>query len=74
MNMYNFNSYALENPLSKRKKRSQYHFKVNMWTDIIGFFELYKNLNGEIYYDFLQNELPNLLQNLLLVTRRALLF
>lgn len=39
---------------------------------IIGPFELPENLNGEIYYDVLENELPNLLEDVPLATRRVM--
>lgn len=77
MNMHNLHSYALENQHLMREQRSQYRFKVNLWTgilngQIIGPFELPENLNGEIYHDFLEDELPNLLEDAPLATRRAM--
>lgn len=79
MNMHNLHSYALENPHSMREQKSQHRFKVNLWTgilngQIIGPFELPENLNGEIYQDFLEDELPNLLDDVPLATRRAMWF
>lgn len=39
---------------------------------IIDPFELPENLNREIYHDFLEDELPNLLEDAPLATRRAM--
>ena len=51
-----------------REDRSQYQFKINLWTGIlngkiIGPFQLPETLNGDIYLDFLRNQLPNLLED-----------
>lgn len=77
MNMHNLHSYALENPHLMREDRSQYQFKVNLWTGIldgkiIGPFELPETLNGPSYLHFLENELPNLLDDVPLATRRSM--
>lgn len=68
MNLHNLHEWRIENPHLIREDRSQYRFKVNLWTGIlngkiIGPFELPENLNGEIYLNFLQNVLPNLLED-----------
>nr|CAH7719721.1 unnamed protein product [Callosobruchus chinensis] len=57
MNMHNYHEWHVENPHLTRQDRSQYRFKVNMWTgilngQIIGPFELPDALNGEVYLDF----------------------
>lgn len=67
MNLHNLHSWELENPHLMREDRSQYQFKINYWTGIlsgiiIGPFELPGNLTGQSYLEFLQNDLPNLLE------------
>lgn len=67
MNLHNLHEWHVENPHLMREDRSQYRFKVNMWTgilcgNIIGPFEMPENLTGESYLNFLQNDLPNLLE------------
>nr|CAH7733872.1 unnamed protein product [Callosobruchus chinensis] len=79
MNMHNYHEWHVENPHLTRQDRSQYRFKVNMWTgilngQIIGPFELPDALNGEVYLDFLQNHLPSLLKDLPLNNRREMWF
>lgn len=66
INLHNLHEWHIENPHLTREDRSQYRFKVNMWTgilngNIIGPFEMPENLTGESYLNFLQNNLPNLL-------------
>lgn len=68
MNLHNLHEWHVENPHLMREDRSQYRFKVNMWTGIlngriIGPFELPENLTSEAYLDFLQNHLPDLLED-----------
>nr|CAH7742739.1 unnamed protein product [Callosobruchus chinensis] len=77
MNMHNYHEWHVENPHLTRQDRSQYRFKVNMWTgilngQIIGPFELPDALNGEVYLDFLQNHLPSLLEDVPLNIRREM--
>nr|CAH7726603.1 unnamed protein product [Callosobruchus chinensis] len=79
MNMHNYHEWHVENPHLTRQDRSQYRFKVNMWTEIlngqiIGPFELPDALNGEVYLDFLQNHLPSLLEDVPLNIRREMWF
>lgn len=79
MNMHNLHSYALENPHSIREERSQYRFKVNLWTGIlnghvIGPFELPENLNWQAYLHFCQTELPLLLEDVPLAIRGRMWF
>ncbi|KAJ8953846.1 hypothetical protein NQ318_006697 [Aromia moschata] len=54
-------------------------FKINDWCSVIdnnllGPFELPTNLNGELYLDFLQTQLPNYLDDLPLQLRQNMLF
>lgn len=64
-NQHNLHHYATENPRLMRPVDNQHRFKVNVWAGICGeyvvgpyFFN--GNLNGDIYLDFLQQELDNL--------------
>lgn len=66
LNLHNLHSWSNENPHLMRLEKSQYQFKVNLWTGIlngkvIGPFELQENLDGNSYLNFLQNYLPELL-------------
>lgn len=66
LNLHNLHGWHTENPHLMREDRSQYQFKVNMWTGILngqitGPFELTENLDGATYLHFLQNDLPTLL-------------
>ncbi|KOB62355.1 Transposable element Tc3 transposase [Operophtera brumata] len=67
MNLHNLHEWHVENKNLMREDRSQYLFKVNMWTGIlngrvISPFELPENLNAQAYLYFLQNQLPDLLE------------
>lgn len=62
-----------------REDRSQYQFKVNLWSGIlngkvIGPYELPQTLNSGSYLNFLQNVLPNLLEDVPLTISRAMWF
>ncbi|XP_045448380.1 uncharacterized protein LOC123656764 [Melitaea cinxia] len=79
MNLHNLHEWHLENPHLMREDRSQYRFKINMWTGIlngkiIGPFELPENLTGEVYLDFIENHLPNLLEDVSLDIYRSIWF
>lgn len=78
-NLHNLHEWHVENPHLMRPDRSQYQFKINMWTGIlngtiIGPFELPEILNGEVYLDFLRNHLPNLLEDVPLNVYRGIWF
>lgn len=79
LNLHNLHGWHIENPHLMREDRSQYQFKVNMWTGIlngqvIGPFELPENLNGNNYLEFLQNDLPTLLEDVPLNIYRDMWF
>lgn len=79
MNLHNLHEWHVENPHLMREDRSQYRFKINMWTgilngSIIGPFELPENLDGAAYLDFLQHQLPNLLEDVPLSIYRDMWF
>lgn len=68
INLHNVHSWQLENPHEKREDRSQYQFKINLWSgilngQIIGPIELPAILNGRNYLQFLENDLPTLLED-----------
>lgn len=65
-NMHNLHNWQLANPHEAREDRSQYQFKINLWTgifngEIIGPVELPQVLNGARYLEFLRETLPPLL-------------
>lgn len=68
LNLHNLHSWSVENPHLMREDRSQYSFKINLWTGIlnrkiIGPCELPENLTGEVYLNFLHHNLPDLLED-----------
>lgn len=79
LNMHNVHSWQVKghNPHLMREDHSQYQFKINLWSgilngEIIGHFELPQTLNGPRYLQFLQNELPILLENVPLNIRATM--
>lgn len=79
VNFHNVHVWAEENPHEIRQSRHQEQFSINVWAgivgdEIIGPFYLPRILNGDIYLDFLQNDLPALLDNVPLNVRRDLYF
>ncbi|CAK1601563.1 unnamed protein product [Parnassius mnemosyne] len=77
LNLHNIHSWQLENPHETREDRSQYMFKINLWTgifngSILGPVELPPALNGENYLAFLQHQLPTLLEDVPLQTRATM--
>jgi hypothetical protein len=76
-NRKNTHFWADENPHWKKEIQNQGHFGVNVWCGIVGryligpyFFE--QNLTGQIYLEFLQNDLALLLEDIPLQIRRNL--
>ncbi|GBP27187.1 hypothetical protein EVAR_15960_1 [Eumeta japonica] len=72
INLHNFDEWHVKNSHLMREDRSQYRFKVNLWTGIlngkiIGPFELPENLNCTNYLNFLRENLPTLLEDVPLV-------
>lgn len=68
LNSRNSHVWSEENPHVTRNTRSQRKFSLNVWCGLIGdkligphFFE--PRLTGEMYCNFLENELPDLLEN-----------
>lgn len=79
-NSHNMHLWAEENPHGTIVTHHQHQFEpINVWVGIIGQyligpFILPRRLNGESYLDFLQNNLPLLLEDLPLEIRRNLWF
>lgn len=68
-NVHNSHEWSRENPHLIRKHYTQFRFSVNVWLGavnghLIGPHIFPNTLNGNMYLDFLQNILPNLLQNI----------
>lgn len=79
MNLHNLHSWNIINPHEVREDRSQYRFKVNLWTGIfngaiLGPIELPPSLNANNYLEFLTDQLPILLEDVPLALRRSLWF
>ncbi|XP_058810561.1 histone-lysine N-methyltransferase SETMAR-like [Phymastichus coffea] len=69
-NQHNEHVWAHENPFAVREDRSQHRYAVNVWAGVIrdrivGPFRLPRNLNAGAYLDFLQHDLPALLDDVL---------
>lgn len=68
-----------DNPQMKKQTSFQNKFSVNVWMGVIaghviGPHYLPDNLNGDAYLDFLQNDLPPLLENLPINLRHHIIF
>lgn len=73
-NFHNLHTWAAENPHSKKQTSFQHRFSVNVWAGVIGDmligpFILPPRLNGEFYLQFLQNDLPLLLDDVPILSR-----
>ena len=73
-NTRNSHSWAIENPFQTRETHFQYRFSVNIWCGVlnnrlIGPFVFQERLTSERYLLFLQNELPELLEDVPLQNR-----
>lgn len=80
INSHNLHVWAYENPHATITSRYQHQFpSINLWAGIVGNrllgpFVLPQRLNGEFYLQFLQNDLPVLLEDVPLLTRQNLWF
>lgn len=77
VNLHNMHYWSEENPHWMREVDHQNRWSVNVWCGIlgnriIGPFIFNNHLNGESYLDFLQNDLPILLEEVPLDIRRSL--
>lgn len=77
INRKNFHTYASENPHAILEVNNQGHFSITVWCGIIGDNVIgphfFNRVNGETYLNFLHNDLPGMLDNIL-VDRRAMFF
>jgi hypothetical protein len=78
-NTRNSHVWDRDNPHGTDERKYQHRFSVNMWCGVIGeqligpyFSE--QSLTGDIYANFLQDELPALIENVPLQTRRQLYY
>lgn len=79
INFHNTHVWADENPHAIRRHNFQHRFSINVWVGVIGDhligpYVLPMRLNGEAYLNFLTDQLPLLLEDVDLQTRRALWF
>lgn len=79
INLHNLHIYAEENPNAIRQTRHQVQFGINLWAGVIGRsligpVELPPRLNGQRYLQFLEQQLPTLLEDLPLQTRMDMWF
>ncbi|KAJ8954921.1 hypothetical protein NQ318_016861 [Aromia moschata] len=79
-NLHNAHVWADENPHATVFLHYQHQFQsINIWVGIIGNFligpfVLPERLNGQLYLEFLQNDFPDLIEDLPLETRRNMYF
>jgi hypothetical protein len=79
INYHNNHEWAYENPHTIHQARHQVQFKINVWMGIVGDcllgpFVLPERLNGDDYRDFLENDLPLLLEEVPLNVRNSIWF
>lgn len=79
INFHNNHLWAQENPHGLIEARHQHTFSVNVWAGIvednlIGPYFLPHRLDGNSYYHFITNVLPELLEDLPLMLRRRMWF
>jgi hypothetical protein len=66
-----------DNPHGTVESNYQYRFSINVWCGVIGDqligpYIFPQHMTGDIYANFLQEELPALLENVPLQTRRQM--
>lgn len=79
MNCHNLHRWADENPHATRPHAAQQRFSVNVWAGIVGDcllgpYILPDRLNGSTYLTFLQEVLPDMLNNVPMPIRRRIQF
>jgi len=79
LNYHNEHKWAFTNPHAIKQNRNQYQFNINVWAGIVGeqllgpyFFS--GSLSGHRYLEFLQNYLPDLLEDVPLEIMRRMWF
>lgn len=75
LNFHNTHAWADQNPHMIREQNFQHRFSINVWAGIVGDnligpYVLPARLNGETYLNFLRANLPELLEDVDLQTRR----
>ena len=78
-NTRNFHLWHRDSPHGTVKSNYQHHFSVNVWCGVIGdqltgLYIFLQCLTGDIYANFLQDELPALLENVSLQTRQQMYY
>lgn len=78
-NFHNLHHYADENPHAKMQKKHQTRFSLNVWAGIIGTHVLGpvylpQTLNAAAYLNFLQTDLPSLLEDVPLSFLNGMVF
>lgn len=78
-NLHNEHVYSDENPHATKVTHFQHEFKINIWAGIInnvivGPVVMPDQLNGNDYLNFLQQTLPDLLEDLPLIARQNMWF
>lgn len=78
-NYHNCHFWSDENPRVTRVSHYQHDFKINVWVatlgnELIGFHMFPGSLNGNMYTDFLENNLFQILENVPLNLRREMFF
>jgi hypothetical protein len=78
-NFHNMHMWKVENPTAVREMSFQNRFSINVWSAVIGdrflgphIFQ--GNLNGDLYLDFLQHDLPQLLDTIDPALRQEIIF
>lgn len=79
MNFHNQHTWAEDNPHAIIEGHHQYTFSLNVWAGIIGDNlvgpYIFRNaLTGEVYHNFLRDELPELMEEVDLETRDSMWF
>jgi len=78
-NRINSHLWDRDSPHGTVESNYQYRFSVNMWCgaigdQLIGLYIFPQRLTGDIYAHFLRDELPALLENVPLQTRRQIIY
>lgn len=78
-NFHNAHLWSRSNPHGSRRSSTQHRFAVNVWAGVIGNIligphVLPPRLNSDSYLEFLQHDLPGLLEDVPLQTRRNMIY
>ncbi|CAH1982182.1 unnamed protein product [Acanthoscelides obtectus] len=60
-NLHNMHHWSDENPKVVHRTNFQHRFSLNLWAGVIGPIVLPHRLNSEVYLNFLQNELMDII-------------